>query len=72
VLKRKNSRYEVGKRSQAWLKVINYQFNDVIITVLRKGDFGLLLSFLDGRRAAVMEFMPPEERKDLYKQMKII
>jgi DNA ligase-1 len=25
VLKRKDSRYEVGKRSQAWLKVINYQ-----------------------------------------------
>ncbi|MFZ7942759.1 hypothetical protein [Neobacillus sp. 19] len=28
VLKRMDSRYEVGKRSKAWLKVINYQFDD--------------------------------------------
>lgn len=34
VLKRKDSQYEVGKRSKAWLKVINYQFEDVLISVL--------------------------------------
>jgi DNA ligase 1 len=67
VLKRKDSRYEIGKRSQAWLKVINYQYDDVLITGLRKGEFGLLLSFIDGRPAGLMEFMPPDERKNLYR-----
>jgi DNA ligase 1 len=71
VLKRKDSVYEVGKRSQAWLKVINYQYKDVHITGLRKGEFGLLLSFLDGKPAGVMEFMPPAERKELYKQQQV-
>nr|WP_317853540.1 RNA ligase family protein [Neobacillus sp. Marseille-Q6967] len=30
VLKRKDSSYEVGKRSQSWLKVINYQYAKVL------------------------------------------
>jgi DNA ligase 1 len=72
VLKRKDSRYEVGKRSQSWLKVINYQYEDVMITGLGKGEFGLLLSFLDGRPAGVMEFMPPAGRKELYEQQKVV
>lgn len=72
VLKRKESRYEVGKRSQAWLKVINYQYDDVMITGLRKGEFGLLLSFLDGRPAGIMEFMPPKERNALYGQLEVV
>jgi DNA ligase 1 len=54
VLKRKDSRYEVGKRSNSWLKVINYQYEDLLITRLRKGEFGLLLSFLDGKPAGIM------------------
>jgi DNA ligase 1 len=57
VLKRKDSRYEIGKRSQAWLKVINYQYDDVMITGLRKGEFGLLLGFQDGKHAGIMEFI---------------
>ncbi|MEH7506006.1 hypothetical protein V7152_29340 [Neobacillus drentensis] len=72
VPKQKDSRYEVGKRSQAWLKVINYQYDDVMITGIRKGEFGLLLSFLDGNPAGIMEFMPPAERKQLYMQQKVI
>ncbi|MBY0144327.1 ATP-dependent DNA ligase [Neobacillus niacini] len=72
VLKRKDSRYEVGKRSQSWLKVINYQYDDVMITGLRKGEFGLLLSFLDGKPAGIIEFMSPAELKALYRQKKII
>jgi DNA ligase 1 len=72
VLKRKDSRYEVGKRSQAWLKVINYQFANVMITGLRKEEFGLLLSFLDGRPAGLMEFMPSAEKINLYRQHQII
>jgi DNA ligase 1 len=72
VLKRKDSRYEVGKRSQSWLKVINYQYDEVMITGLRKGEFGLLLNFLDGKSAGLMEFMPPAERKNLYRMKKVV
>jgi DNA ligase 1 len=72
VLKRRDSRYEVGKRSQAWLKVINYQYDDVMITGLRKGEFGILLSFMDDRPAGIMEFMPPAERKNFYRQQQVV
>jgi DNA ligase 1 len=72
VLKRKESRYEVGKRSQAWLKLINYQYDDVIINGIRQGEFGLLLSFLDGKPAGLMEFMPPTEQKNLYRQQQVV
>lgn len=40
----------------------DYQFEDVLITGLIKGGFGLLLSFLDGKPAGLIEFMPPSER----------
>lgn len=33
VLKRKDSYYEVGKLSHSWIKVVNYQYDDVLITV---------------------------------------
>jgi DNA ligase 1 len=72
VLKRKDSRYEVGKRSQAWLKVINYQYDDVLITGLRKGKFGLLLSFTADQPAVIIEFMPPEENKATYRRLEVI
>jgi DNA ligase 1 len=51
VLKRKDSRYEVGKRSHSWLKVINYQYTDVFVVGYRKQpkDFEMLLTFDDGR-----------------------
>ncbi|MBT2740536.1 ATP-dependent DNA ligase [Bacillus sp. ISL-77] len=69
VLKRKDSRYEVGKRSNSWLKVINYQFSEVNVVGYRKQpkDFGLLLAFEDGRYAAVMELgVPPLVRTQIY------
>ncbi|MBO1511124.1 ATP-dependent DNA ligase [Metabacillus bambusae] len=44
VLKLKDSPYEIGKHSQAWLKVINYQYQDVYISGLRKSEFGHLLA----------------------------
>lgn len=72
VLKKiENSPYEIGKRSHLWLKVINYQYEDCYITGLRKDEFGLLLSFLDGKVAGLMEFMPPNDRKKLYSMIKI-
>jgi DNA ligase 1 len=72
VLKRKDSRYEVGKRSHSWIKVINYQNEDVLITGLKKGEFGLLLSFLNGNAAGLMEFMSPAERKNFYPMQHVV
>ena len=69
VLKRKDSRYEVGKRSNSWLKVINYHFSDVYVVGYRKKpkDFGLLLAFEDGRYAGVMELgVPRLARQHVY------
>jgi DNA ligase 1 len=64
VLKRKDSRYEVGKRSHSWLKVINYQYIDVFVTGYRKQpkDFGLVLTDVDGKYIGVMELgVPPKD-----------
>ncbi|WML56659.1 ATP-dependent DNA ligase [Neobacillus sp. PS2-9] len=72
VLKRKDSVYEVGKRSHSWLKVINYQVANVLVKGYRKDVFGWLLAFEDGRYAGVMELgVPIEEKKKVY-QMPII
>ncbi|MGX1266730.1 DNA ligase-1 [Rossellomorea marisflavi] len=70
VLKKADSKYRIDKRSQDWLKVINYKYENVYITGLRKGDFGLRLSFEDGQYAGLMEFMAPQARKELYARYK--
>ncbi|NWQ40396.1 ATP-dependent DNA ligase [Bacillus sp. EB106-08-02-XG196] len=70
VLKRKDSRYEVGKRSQSWLKVINYQYADVQVVGYRKQpkDFGWLLTDADGKYMGVMELgVPAQARADVYR-----
>ncbi|MFC7443295.1 RNA ligase family protein [Laceyella putida] len=62
VLKKVNSTYQVGKRSYDWLKVINYQYFDVRLTAIRKGDFGWLIGLEDEGRvrpAGLIEFPPP-------------
>ncbi|MDQ0174405.1 ATP-dependent DNA ligase [Bacillus chungangensis] len=64
VLKRKDSRYEIGKRSANWLKVVNYQFADVLVTGWRKAEFGWSLKFADsGEYAGAMELGVPAEAK---------
>ncbi|MEH6994243.1 RNA ligase family protein [Neobacillus drentensis] len=71
VLKKKDSTYEIGKRSHSWLKVINYQYANVIVNGYRKGDFGWLLSYEDGRYAGIMELgVPKEERNRVYRMDK--
>ncbi|PLS17631.1 hypothetical protein CVD28_11615 [Bacillus sp. M6-12] len=69
VLKKANSKYQINKRSQDWLKVINYQYTDVFITGLKKDTFGLLLGLEEERGikpAGVMEFMNPNAKKQFY------
>lgn len=70
VQKRKNSTYQINKRSKDWLKVINYKYEDVFIAGLRKDKFGLLLNFEDGTYAGVMEFMTTINRKEFYRKYK--
>lgn len=66
VQKEKFSKYEIAKRSNKWLKVINYHFIDVYIGGFRKNKFGWLLNFEDGRYAGVLEFVPKKEKMILY------
>jgi DNA ligase 1 len=73
VMKKANSRYQIGKRSDDWLKVINYQYADAYITGLRKDEFGLLLGLEDGQRiraAGTMEFMGAPDRAKFYRDYK--
>ncbi|WP_409299179.1 RNA ligase family protein [Peribacillus sp. SCS-26] len=69
VQKKADSKYQINKRSQDWLKVINYQYTDAYITGFRKDEFGVLIGVEDGERikaAGLMEFMTPQARKQFY------
>jgi DNA ligase-1 len=68
--KRKNSQY-VSRRSDAWQKVINWSYAEVIITGYRKDEFGWLTAVLDGsgklRPTGIIEHGPgPKEKKAFY------
>jgi len=69
VIKKADSRYSKNKRSDAWLKVINYKYEQVLITKIRKDEFGAILTFKDGSYAGVMEFASSSERSILYKNI---
>ncbi|MCT2347183.1 hypothetical protein M4D71_23820 [Niallia taxi] len=69
VIKKSDSIYSKNKRSDSWLKVINYKYETVYITKIRRDDFGAILTFKDGRYAGVMEFIPAKESALLYKNI---
>lgn len=69
VIKKADSLYSKNKRSDSWLKVINYKYESVYITKIRKEEFGAVLTFKDGRYAGVMEFVPAKERALIYKNI---
>jgi DNA ligase-1 len=54
VAKRMNSIYE-SRRSDAWLKIINWTYVDVVISGYRKGNFGLLAADEHGRPLGIIE-----------------
>jgi DNA ligase-1 len=64
VAKEKNSAY-VSRRSDKWLKVINYQYADVELAGYRKEQFGWLVQ-LDGRPAGIIELAVPDAHKKAF------
>lgn len=69
--KRSDSVYETGRRSDNWLKVINWSYTDVYITGYKKKEFGWLAGIADGRGrvrpAGIIEFgVGPMEKKAFY------
>jgi len=59
--------YEIWNRSYFWLKVINYQSANVIVSGYRKDDFGLVLNYKDGNFAGIMELgVPRDGRREIY------
>lgn len=69
VMKEKNSIYE-SKRSDKWLKVINYHSETVAISGIRKKEFGVYLAYPNGKYAGMIEFMTKEDRKKVYALIK--
>lgn len=71
VLKKADSLYKIDKRSKDWLKVINYQYANTVITGMRKAEFGLLLAFEDNGKlkpGGIMEFVPQKDRMKFYQR----
>lgn len=69
VAKRKNGLYYPGKRTPEWLKIIRYEYYEVIITGMRKKEFGYLCSFITEnglKPAGIIEFATAKQRKEIY------
>lgn len=70
VAKRKDGRYHAGKRTDDFIKIINYTYADVQIAGWRKGDFGWLAHY-NGRPAGVIELgVPPAHKQAFYSVVK--
>nr|WP_245596723.1 RNA ligase family protein [Shimazuella kribbensis] len=67
VVKRKNSSYQINKRSWDWQKIVNYQYYQVVIMGIKKREHGVLISFPNEASAGTIEFpFPPKERRALW------
>lgn len=66
VIKKADSPYKIGKRTNYWNKVINYQYTNALITGYSHKEFGLLLTTLDNKPLGVCKFMATPYRKQLY------
>ncbi|KFM93132.1 ATP-dependent DNA ligase [Paenibacillus macerans] len=69
--KRMDSKYETGRRSVAWQKVINWSYAEVFIIGYQKKEFGWLTAILDEsgklRPTGIIEHGPGKEiKRDFY------
>lgn len=72
VLKKIHSTYKINSRSDDWLKVINYKYKDILITGLLKKDKSFLISSIEENKPlGLMEFVPVEQRKEIYNLMRL-
>ncbi|MCE3203401.1 ATP-dependent DNA ligase [Paenibacillus sonchi] len=71
--KRKNSLYEIGRRSNAWQKIINWTYAEVYITGYRKQEFGWLAAVPDPsgrlRPAGVIEYGTSTIHRQAFRKM---
>ncbi|MED1792856.1 ATP-dependent DNA ligase [Brevibacillus nitrificans] len=66
VAKRKDGLYHPDKRTDDFVKIINYSYADVSIAGWRKGDFGWL-AHVNGRPAGIIELgVPPTHKQAFY------
>ncbi|MFC0273730.1 RNA ligase family protein [Metabacillus herbersteinensis] len=73
VQKKATSPYSINARSPNWRKVIAYSYYDfVLISGVRKEKFGVLLTSKEGKSLGIMEFAPPEVRKEIYRNSKLL
>jgi DNA ligase 1 len=74
--KLKKSKYIPSKRVDFWRKIVRYEyFDNILITGFRKKDFGLLCSFVSEqglKPAGVIEFAPPQLRKDFFRKVSLL
>ncbi|MDM5338489.1 RNA ligase family protein [Fictibacillus enclensis] len=66
VLKKASSTYQKDYRSPAWIKVINYHYEDIFILGHRKNKLGWILGkVIDGEKkiVGVTEYVPPTARR---------
>lgn len=72
VIKRAESQYKVNKRSHDWLKVINYQYRDVLVSGYRKGKFGWVITDDEGKYLGIMELgVPLPDRQKVYNMKRL-
>lgn len=62
-IKKEDSTYMPGSRSNSWYKVVSYKEKVVWITGYSRGKFMLSLSFVEGGPAGGLQFMTPADRK---------
>lgn len=72
VVKNPNSIYKTNTRSNAWHKVINYSYRVVLVTKIRKKEFGLVATDEKGTYLGMIEHASLPLRKELYAKSNVL